>query len=125
MEAALRPRTHRMLMLDGGLRPAPSRSPEVEQQLIATARSCHARSNGTKQPNDAWSGSSTTWPEANLALDSGDRGQRCSDTQPSTLGVELATGLPAFRVAYSFGGVLSARDVVTSLHQDCQGLGPV
>jgi integrase len=31
----------------------------------------HARSNGTKQPNDAWSGSSTTWPEANLALDSG------------------------------------------------------
>lgn len=39
MEAALRRRTHRMLMLDGGLRPAPSRSPEVEQQLIATARS--------------------------------------------------------------------------------------
>src|SRR5687767_9980344 len=65
-------------------------------------------------------------PQANLALDSGDRGQRCSDkTQPSTLGVELATGLPAFRVAYSFGGVLTAHDVVTSLHQDCQGLGPV
>jgi hypothetical protein len=44
--------------------------------------------------------------------------------QPSTVGVELATGRPAFRVAYSCG-VLTARAVVTSLHQDCQGPGLV
>src|SRR5688572_30792551 len=44
MEAALRRRTHRMLMLDGRLRPAPSRSPEVDQQLIAPPPAAgHAR----------------------------------------------------------------------------------
>ena len=101
---------------------------DVEQQLIddAPPAAGHARSNGTKQPNDAWSGSSTTWPDANLALDSGRSWSTVlGQAQPSTVGVELATGRPALRVAYSFGGVLTARAVVTSLHQDCQGPGLV
>jgi hypothetical protein len=39
---------------------------DVEQQLIddAPPAAGHARSNVTKQPNDGWSSSSTTWPDA-------------------------------------------------------------
>jgi hypothetical protein len=39
---------------------------DVEQRLIddAPPAAGHARSNVTKQPNDAWSSSSTTWPDA-------------------------------------------------------------
>jgi hypothetical protein len=63
-----------------------------------------------KQPNDAWSGSSTTWPEANLALDRREIVVTGARTSPAEhRWVELATGRPAFRVAYSFGGVLTAR----------------